>query len=87
VNRAARRHLLARLDRANTPLFVVTAGVGGSLTYQRVRAALEKLSWSGALMVLPADCKLKIIGPRSAGVRVVAGKGGRRRGVRRRRVP
>ncbi|HSM91877.1 MAG TPA: hypothetical protein VLT47_03260 [Anaeromyxobacteraceae bacterium] len=76
MNRAARRHLLARLDAASRPLFLV------SLSPFTEASALRTIRQLGATSyVMPSSYVIEIIQPK--GPRVVAGKGGKRRGLRR----
>jgi len=77
MNRAAREHLLGLL--AFNPLLLVRGDP--SIDADALLAAFEGLRRRSAFVVLPPAVRWEFIEPRS-GVRVVAGKGRRKRGVR-----
>ena len=80
MNRAARRHLLARLEVATCPLFVATLTKPPTDEQEALRMAIESMM-GRSIFVLPPACKIEVFAPRSLPA-VVAGKGSRRRGVR-----
>ena len=80
MNRAARRHLLARLDAASRPLFLVSLS---PFTKAQARTTICQLG--ATAFVMPSSYVVEIIQPK--GPRVVAGKGGRPRGIRGRVPP
>lgn len=80
MNRAALRHLRAVVDRRAMPLYIIRAHCVPDNERALLRAIREMSS--GASVVLPSSVTCEVAAPRFA-VRPVAGKGARRRGLRR----
>lgn len=85
MNGSARAHLLARLEAATAPWFIAKLAPSRPRTPD-LDAALEQLTGlRTGLVLLPPDIDIGIRYPERPLVRVVAGKGARRRGIRGRR--
>jgi hypothetical protein len=86
VNRAARRHLLAKLERDSSPLYFATYDSPGGPVEDFLRA-LEGTRGRSAT-VMPPGVRFDVVRSRREDApRVVAGKGARRRGVHGRVPP
>lgn len=83
MRRAARRHLLDRLEASLAPCFVFLPA--RQTTHEEAIAMVRDLLLGpqlSQLLVLQRDADLRVISPKVSGVRSVAGKGSRRRGLR-----
>ena len=85
MNRAARRHMLRRLEVAEAPLRVLSFdSPGGDVA--GLGEALRGFAAARRVYVLPPVAHFKVFAA-ARGPRVVAGKGSRHRGVRGRLPP
>ncbi len=80
MNRDARRHLLACLEEASSPRYIVKLRAPEPVNEEIARVVRSLGRWSS--IILPPTADIRIEKPRTT-ARVVAGKGKRRRGVER----